>query len=1011
MKKGLLSILASALLVVGCQNYDDQFSNLESQISALATTVAGLAQVQSDLSSLAGTVASLSSTVNGLGSTIDTAVANGLADIQADVDAITTAVADVASSEEVDALATAVADAGADLDELLANSSVFTGTVTINSAATLAAFKKMGSSLAIVNGSVDIDVSATMNQEDVQTVVNEILTVTGEFNYSAAAKVAETTFKNLSGTQTLTLKQEGGYELQGLVSAGVITLDATWATTQDIIHLGALTTATSINAGTIAFGYADEIHLTSLTYYEGGDLSITGKKGGVIAMGALTDTNAAGVVTPFDLTVSGPSALTITGIAGDTSGSDTGKISVSDVATVNISKFGGLIDINDGVDTVTLSDVAVTPTLDGATDMITLNLDGVVAYGKSFATLATTPKAATLYTAAFIDLAITSVHNDLETVNLSGSFDTVSFDGATSLATIKLAGTYNDVDVKTLGDLVSLTTPAAKINDLEIDGNNDLLDLVLDFDKYTTVTAATTASPVDAAAGFKVTNNAKLASLLAHPKSLYSLDISTNAKLASINLPFLATVDAGTAASMKIKANALVVASVTDNYDKTAAGVAIATGTEDGATNTGTYGTNPLSSIKAWVDAVILRGSTATLEAWFDTVTELQTVGSTGTIVTTNPGANATQTLANAGTVWAAVYVLPTVIAVSNQAGAIAGEVRSYVYELKRNNLGAVLALGAGEGFVVKYGSDAADIVTFAQDATARTTVQSLVDYMNADTSLAAANLNIDAALDSSEKYIYNISYLTTTNSVNTAGVVSNGGTIYATFGSTNGTLVELSQTVETNDDATDIAEGFRVLIDALADYNATTITAGANGGTSFSVTRDVSGTETVDKSPLMAAPPTLSIVVDIAGASTTAILGANTVGYQSASHLSNTYNPLGARFSLSAAAPTKQSNLRVTLRDTSGLGMSSNVTMTAASGANSNTAITTAAGANTGALQIPYLLVDGTSITSAADNTSTSNSDATATTYYVAAGANNGVTNTTVTGVTGKTTDRTAWL
>ena len=30
MKKGLLSILAGALLVVGCQNYDDQFDALES---------------------------------------------------------------------------------------------------------------------------------------------------------------------------------------------------------------------------------------------------------------------------------------------------------------------------------------------------------------------------------------------------------------------------------------------------------------------------------------------------------------------------------------------------------------------------------------------------------------------------------------------------------------------------------------------------------------------------------------------------------------------------------------------------------------------------------------------------------------------------------------------------------------------------------------------------------------------------------------------------------------------
>ena len=56
MKKSLLSILAGALLVVGCQNYDDQFDALESQINALASTVAGLSQVQSDLASLSATV-------------------------------------------------------------------------------------------------------------------------------------------------------------------------------------------------------------------------------------------------------------------------------------------------------------------------------------------------------------------------------------------------------------------------------------------------------------------------------------------------------------------------------------------------------------------------------------------------------------------------------------------------------------------------------------------------------------------------------------------------------------------------------------------------------------------------------------------------------------------------------------------------------------------------------------------------------------------------------------------
>jgi PBP1b-binding outer membrane lipoprotein LpoB len=172
MKKGLLSILAGALVLVGCQNYDDQFDNLESQISALASTVAGLSQVQSDLSALAGTVASLSSTVNGLGDTIDTAVADGLTDIQSDIEAIETAVADVASSEEVAALQDAVDASQEDLDDLLAASSVFTGDVVVNSTQTLDAFLAMGAGLNIVNGNVNITVTTQMDQTKVQELVD-----------------------------------------------------------------------------------------------------------------------------------------------------------------------------------------------------------------------------------------------------------------------------------------------------------------------------------------------------------------------------------------------------------------------------------------------------------------------------------------------------------------------------------------------------------------------------------------------------------------------------------------------------------------------------------------------------------------------------------------------------------------------------------------------------------------------------------------------------------------------
>ncbi len=56
MKKGLLTILAASLVFVGCQNYDDQFDDLNAQISALKSQVDGLSSLSSQVASLSGDV-------------------------------------------------------------------------------------------------------------------------------------------------------------------------------------------------------------------------------------------------------------------------------------------------------------------------------------------------------------------------------------------------------------------------------------------------------------------------------------------------------------------------------------------------------------------------------------------------------------------------------------------------------------------------------------------------------------------------------------------------------------------------------------------------------------------------------------------------------------------------------------------------------------------------------------------------------------------------------------------
>ena len=121
-----------------------------------------------------------------------------------------------------------------------------------------------------------------------------------------------------------------------------------------------------------------------------------------------------------------------------------------DVNTVTIDNFGGTVTINAGVLTASISKAATQPVITAATDLVTFTVEGVTDYGKSYDIVNAANKAKTLYTAAFIDLAVTSANNDLTTLNLSGSFDAVSINGARSLATAVLAGTYNDVDVEVM---------------------------------------------------------------------------------------------------------------------------------------------------------------------------------------------------------------------------------------------------------------------------------------------------------------------------------------------------------------------------------------------------------------------------------------------------------------------------------------------------------------------------------------------------------------------------------
>jgi len=586
---------------VGCQNYDDQFDSLESQINALASTVAGLSQVQSDLASLAGTVSTLASTVNGLGDTIDTAVADGLTDIQSDIDAIEAAVADVASSEEVSALQDAVDASQEDLDELLANSAVFQGNVIVNNAATLETFHAMKSSLAIVNGYVDIDAKAEMDATKLQELVDAIQVTTKQFDYQAeSSAVAAVTFNNLSGTQTLTIKQAGDYLFQSLSSATVINLDNSFKSKVTKIDFRELTSVTKFQTSgtdnTIDFNKAMELHLTKLVYYAPLDLTIVTDEGAAMPF-AIDDIDADGDQKDIDLDITGPASLTISNLAD-------GTLAFAKVKDLVVNGFGGTVTVGAGVETFS-SDSFVTGSTLTATDLETLNITGALdadtSTDKSGPVISLSSKAS------------------LETVTIAGKVASVSLQGNGNLTDVTITATVDGaVNIGgTTGnsDLTSVTLTGSTIAGLvTVSNNDDLESLTID-----TTFAAATASGSSLDGKITVSENDAMTSLTISSDKIEELTITGNDELATIDLSGITAAGATGSPEVYIYDNNLVATSGTNTEDATATTAALGAVGKAGDLGSFDDGTSGMSSAKAYL-TVVAADADSKADVRFDSV-------------------------------------------------------------------------------------------------------------------------------------------------------------------------------------------------------------------------------------------------------------------------------------------------------------------------------------------------------------------------------------------------------
>jgi len=885
MKKGLLSILAGALLVVGCQNYDDQFSSLESQINALASTVAGLSQVQSDLSALSGTVSSLSSTVASLGSSIDTAVSNGLADITADIASLQAAVADVASSADVDAIATALAAAQSDLDDLLASSSVFNDNVVVNSSSSLDAFLAMGTGLNIVNGNVTITTNSTMDATKVQSLVDNILTITKDLTFTGASTEAVPTFKNLTGVQSITISGAGDYRFDNLQSAGIIKLNNDSAKTT-IVHFGSLTSYTSISddAGTanvVSMPNAKEFHLTSLGVLPNSALTLTIDEGGVFAHG-LTGKKADGTDDTITLSLNGPKSVTLSTIVD-------GTITAANVETLSISGFRGATDINGGVENVTLNGAVGSTSgtvvdIAGGVDLVTLNVTGALDSDPTLSTADTTGPSVT----------VTSAHKDLTDITLAGVLGAVSISEAPKVATFAITADLNGaaLTLDDLDDLSSITTKGAKIGNVTFQDNDEIT--VAEF-AHTTETSAATVLGVTVS----VTGNTNLETFHFFADDVKSLTLKTNAKLSKIDFTGLKDLGGATTATVLVSGNKLSASAVADAYDA-----------DTTVADTGKYtSTSGMSTLKTYLTAALAATGAKNIGVYFDTLEGVtQQLTSVSTPYTdVNDHTNATT-----GTGRNAVAYSVTTAA----TGKNVYQTVTTVFPLNRT-LSSIDKNLSGEGITLTNALGSYDVLAPTDGHTAA----QLVAALNGEGNTAmGSGTTVTAALDSYNEAVYTISWtVSTTGVAATSSSTTVSDTVYFTYGTdpttgqpirgTTAAITQMGSNVDHNDIAAAIADRINQLTSAfVATSTNNTITIGAT----------VSGTTHRDVGPLSHALQTLQIVDTALAASQTLLwAGSNAAHVVAASAASNTTASASSLYNL-AIAKEDRSGLRVTLQNTS---------------------------------------------------------------------------------------------
>lgn len=630
MKKGLLGLVVAALTVVGCQNYDDQFDDLNKKIAALSTEVTSLSSVQTAVTALGTKLDNLA------GSALTDSDLAGILDEVAAVKAAVAAIDNSAVEAEVADLNSEVDEILEKLGELLSANAVIPGDLVIANLGDLAAAQELigteaDDPLVTIQGNVHINITASNGLKDsiaavnaianklkiVQTTVtvttvdavtlNELMYVNGNYSVSGAGSVAAPKLRTVNGAATLATSGALSYPL--LSSAGSVALSETAGTTTitsvDLSGLasGAITTA----AGAITLPNATSVKVAGVlpasvtltkavefvSSYSGAAQTAThitvGGAAATFSLGATKFTGQVTITTTGAINLSGVTeavALNVAATDIDLSGMTkfTGATTLS-ATTVNI---GAMVS---STDTVTL----VGPTAVSLPALTTLGGDFVAASAATFSApkLATSTGTIDVKAAATVELLSLTAATDLldaatiTALTLKGQKVTVDLTSFVHAVTLDYTGAHPSSITPgshVASNNLTITSALASLTTLNIgDGGIGTLTVT----NSTLETLATNGHIINTI----VHNNTKLESFdfghrHADGDDATTIDITgnTDAALTSIDLSSLAKVK-----HVNITGNTSLTTIVAPSIDPLAEPLATVTVTISGNDTVGTY--------------------------------------------------------------------------------------------------------------------------------------------------------------------------------------------------------------------------------------------------------------------------------------------------------------------------------------------------------------------------------------------------------------------------------------